>query len=716
MPLERWSNNAATTLGAAIATTPAAGTQETWTLAATSMFPQAAGQTRLIVDSEILIATTPPASGTTISVTRGQEGTTPAAHANGATITQIVSAGSLSRLYDDSVISLADYPGWDSATPSVMTAARDLAAADAWSGTYKKMLEIPHHPTLAYYTWTTQFPYYAGMMMRGMGTGREFNGPSDIGMLYEGAGNFIAWPASGPTSQVRIENILFIGLQTTTTTSVFCEMSGTQQLEDVEFVDCAWKFFKKVIDAPGLRVQITGLTYINNGNDTQLNLKGSDWKILGEVYLSSGGSTWQLTQDKFVMIISLSMSEIDRVYVTPAPNMGVKFTGVTTGLSCRIVANGLHTAGPATYVNKAAFPAAASNAGIIAKATDTGIVWRSNGTDWNETFWDGVTPVAQTTAPTHAVGKMWEDTTDTSDAVRFYRSDGTYWYGPKFHPGYVTYDGADGPGVTFEDTKGSMDADIYVWQCGMHDFSTRVGAIAFVNNRDEISCRIDHDYLIQGKNHYDLRQSTSGYVVKARINDNLGRPHRTSPVVTPRINITGTVRLDHGRAKAQEAFRRPGTFETPSASTLATAAPAVGAMYVAPILSANGIDQLSIDVATLVASGVGRIVCYHDDGAGFPGALAFEGTVATTTTGVKPLTVALPPGRYWVGCIAQTAAATFRTLSGFVENVPLVAAGSATAWSGVGVASGITGAAPAAFPTTGLSNTANCVCVWYRAV
>jgi hypothetical protein len=88
MAIEKFANNAATTLSAAI--TSVSATSLTVTSAAS--FP-ATGNFRIKIDSEILIVTN--VSGTTFTVTRGAEGTTAATHANGADVIHLLTKGGL---------------------------------------------------------------------------------------------------------------------------------------------------------------------------------------------------------------------------------------------------------------------------------------------------------------------------------------------------------------------------------------------------------------------------------------------------------------------------------------------------------------------------------------------------------------------------------------------------------------------------------------------
>lgn len=63
-----------------------------------SVFPSA-GNFRLIIDSEILLCSA--RSTNTLTVARGQEGTTAASHSDGATVTHIVTAASVQRVIQD---------------------------------------------------------------------------------------------------------------------------------------------------------------------------------------------------------------------------------------------------------------------------------------------------------------------------------------------------------------------------------------------------------------------------------------------------------------------------------------------------------------------------------------------------------------------------------------------------------------------------------------
>jgi hypothetical protein len=87
-----------TTLGAIVSTTPAANTSETWTFASGPPAALAtAGQFTFVVDNEILLDVT-GGSGTSRTVLRGQEGSTPATHANGSQVWHYLTAGAATAL------------------------------------------------------------------------------------------------------------------------------------------------------------------------------------------------------------------------------------------------------------------------------------------------------------------------------------------------------------------------------------------------------------------------------------------------------------------------------------------------------------------------------------------------------------------------------------------------------------------------------------------
>ena len=95
MATDLFANNAQTTLAAGIA----AGAVSL-TVASSTPFPAvttaATTQFRIIIDAELFIVTN--VTGLTWTVTPGAEGTTQAAHANGATVTALLTAGALAKV------------------------------------------------------------------------------------------------------------------------------------------------------------------------------------------------------------------------------------------------------------------------------------------------------------------------------------------------------------------------------------------------------------------------------------------------------------------------------------------------------------------------------------------------------------------------------------------------------------------------------------------
>lgn len=101
---EAWTSNLAVTNVASGGTdAPSGGTQETWTVMSSSGFPSAGAAPPVqfhvadpVASSEIIAVTN--VSGTTWTVTRGAESTTPVTHSAGFTVYQVTTAGGLTSL------------------------------------------------------------------------------------------------------------------------------------------------------------------------------------------------------------------------------------------------------------------------------------------------------------------------------------------------------------------------------------------------------------------------------------------------------------------------------------------------------------------------------------------------------------------------------------------------------------------------------------------
>lgn len=104
IPLTLYSNLPQTTVTSGGTTAPASGTQETWTVNSSAAFPSVEyGATQFHIadassawNSELI--TVSNVAGSTWTVTRGAEGTTPVAHLAGFTVVQVTSAGDLASL------------------------------------------------------------------------------------------------------------------------------------------------------------------------------------------------------------------------------------------------------------------------------------------------------------------------------------------------------------------------------------------------------------------------------------------------------------------------------------------------------------------------------------------------------------------------------------------------------------------------------------------
>jgi hypothetical protein len=118
MALELYANNAATTVPSGGTSAPSGGTQETWTVTSSASFPAASSTvtpaTKFHVadpaaPSEVVLVTN--VSGTTWTVTRGSESTTPVTHSAGFTVVQVIPAGAMTAITStvSAVFNVANY-------------------------------------------------------------------------------------------------------------------------------------------------------------------------------------------------------------------------------------------------------------------------------------------------------------------------------------------------------------------------------------------------------------------------------------------------------------------------------------------------------------------------------------------------------------------------------------------------------------------------------
>jgi hypothetical protein len=143
-----------------------------------------------------------------------------------------------------------------------------------------------------------------------------------------------------------------------------------------------------------------------------------------------------------------------------------------------------------------------------------------------------------------------------------------------------------------------------------------------------------------------------------------------------------------------------------------TAAAAVGTAYATPFWIPQDLvlDRISIEVTTLIASGVARLGIYgaSSNNLGQPSARIVDaGTVATTTTGIKEITInqSLSVGLYYLVAVNQTAAATLRMLTGDLAPVNWTTHAGSNLLAAY-MQTGVTGALPATFVANGFSTSA----------
>ena len=148
-----------------------------------------------------------------------------------------------------------------------------------------------------------------------------------------------------------------------------------------------------------------------------------------------------------------------------------------------------------------------------------------------------------------------------------------------------------------------------------------------------------------------------------------------------------------------------GEYITPPTSTN-TSTRSNGTLHMTPLTLASAItiDRIAIEVTGAGTAGsVCRLGLYSDDG-GKPGALLVDaGTVDTTTTGVKEVTVSqvLSAGRVWLAAVQQGAPATLATVRTTLSSLWI---GNSSASNVLGtpgnglLVTGVTGALPSPFP------------------
>jgi hypothetical protein len=168
--------------------------------------------------------------------------------------------------------------------------------------------------------------------------------------------------------------------------------------------------------------------------------------------------------------------------------------------------------------------------------------------------------------------------------------------------------------------------------------------------------------------------------------------------------VTTSVLFDDGGINIKS-----GEFTMTVGNGSATASPTLNQLHVSPVTIYRTCDQIAFE-CTGVASSFARWGIWSDVN-GRPGTLLFDsGQVATTVTGMVTIAVgstalngrAWWAGRYWIGVVGQGVAPTLRWKNGYINNIPVLAAGTGT----TAPCSMYQGSVSGALPTT-LTPTAN---------
>jgi hypothetical protein len=550
---------------------------------------------------------------------------------------------------------------------------------------------------------------------------------------------------------------------TTTVARAFMFPGSAATFKDSIFNRCAWKWFTQVRLACG-RSRVTWC-YVNNvfayntsgtrltpTNEGLFHLAGSD-NFFEHVYVD----TWYQgipSDQSIVKIDGFAESTVDFLYVTPAPGRPLEVTGYSDGLVLNFLVNGLgeHNTRQSTGVSPASFGTAAArptpSGGFIAslrgwlyEATDTRVVSRWDGVSaWTNVVDDtnlvAGSPFATRASLTGALAtsnpRRWATVSDTTDlsGIRAYYSDGVRWRGPHFEsPGVATspassYLGAD-YGVWFHDIRGVVQVNSLSLR-SVAQFDTAFPGVVRVENATVQIANLS-TWSSGASTPVDL------YVNNGTVE--LGQFARDGVATNPNQTLVGTGRVD--LSVGTDAARQIGDsprwdgsrfinsspgrhksgyyvyHENPSSSTVSLTT--LGDLRIAPVYTnGNGIQSLTLYEVTVAAAAGGliRIVVYSDGPDGLPTNLLYQGTVAVDALGrpasLTGLTIpGSATGRHWIGGVAQVA--TSPTVRCWVNRtfgtaVPALGATGAAPNLTAILATGITGTAPATFPTAGLAS------------
>jgi len=614
----------------------------------------------------------------------------------------------------------------------------------------------------ATYTVARSLPMQAGTAVKGIVPMRGEATPCELQVF--GSHYFAGFNGTSSNMQgVFCEDVGFWSSENATTTvaRAFMYPGSAATFKDSVFNRCAWKWFTSARFACG-RTRMTQC-YFNNG--FAYNTSGTRLTPTGEGVVHLAGSdnffehvyadTWYQgvpSDQPVVKIDGFAESIVNFLYVTPGPGIPLEVTGYSDGLCLNLVVNGLgeHNTrqslgiSPASFGTAAARPTptggfVASLRGWLYEATDTRVVSRWDGVSaWTNVVDDtnlvAGSPFATRASLTGALAtsnpRRWATVSDTTDiqGIRAYYSDGVRWRGPHFEsPGNATvpsqgYLGAD-YGVWFHDIRGVVQVNSLSLR-SVAQFDTAFPGVVRVENA-----------TVQIAN-LATWSSGASTPVDLYINNGtveLGAFTRDGVAANPNQTLVGTGRLDLsvetdssrqiGDSPRWNGSRfinsSPGRHksgyyvyhENPSSSTVSLAT--LGDLRIAPVYTnGNGIQSLTLYEVTVAAGAGGliRIVVYSDGADGVPTTLLYEGTVAADALGrpasLTGLTIpGSATGRHWIGGVAQVATApTVRCWVNrtFGTAVPTLGATGAAPNLTAMLATGITGAAPATFPTAGL--------------
>lgn len=213
--LERFRNNAATTLNGAIT---AAAT--TLTVTSAAAFPTA-GEFRLLIEAEILLVTA--VAGAVFTVTRGAEGTTAAAHASLVAVEHVLTMGALDSYVSPLVPQprLAKLLLWNADPAQAASAA--LAATSTVN--YAK-LPLPNHPltitNVHLYVGTAGATPNASASLNAVGlynaAGTQLNATTGLGTTFSSVGAKKIALSAAVTLAADDDNFIWVALLAAYTT------------------------------------------------------------------------------------------------------------------------------------------------------------------------------------------------------------------------------------------------------------------------------------------------------------------------------------------------------------------------------------------------------------------------------------------------------------------------------------------------------------------